>query len=52
MTDTPQHIYELQLKLWLSKAPMERLHQSMINNDAIFKSWREVKPTALNSPKN
>lgn len=50
MNDTPQHIYDLQLKLWLAKSPGERLRQLMIDNDALFKFWRETKP-AKNSPK-
>ena len=43
MTDTPQHIYDLQLKLWLAKSPGERLHQLMKDNDALFKFWKEAK---------
>lgn len=35
MNDTPQHIKELQLKNWLSKPPMERLKQMMIDNEAL-----------------
>ena len=51
MTDTPQHIYDLQLKLWLSKPPMERLRQFMIDNDALYKFWGEVKPSTEKSNK-
>ena len=43
MTDTPQHIYDLQLKLWLAKSPAERLNQLMMDNDALFKFWKEAK---------
>ena len=43
MTDTPQHIYELQLKLWLSKPPGERLYQFLIDNDAMLNALRETK---------
>lgn len=39
MTDTPQHIKELQLKIWLSKSPMERLKQFMEDNAALAKFW-------------
>ena len=39
MTDTPQHIKDLQLKIWLSKPPMERLRQMMEDNAALFKFW-------------
>jgi hypothetical protein len=37
MQDTPQHIKDLQLKIWLSKPPMERLRQFLIDNDAFFR---------------
>ena len=51
MTDTPQHIYDLQLKSWLAKPPMERLRQFMIDNDALYKFWAEVKPAAQTNDK-
>jgi hypothetical protein len=46
MNDTPQHIKELQLKIWLAKSPMERLHQLIMDNDTLFKFWGAVKPQA------
>lgn len=39
MTDTPEHIKALQLKIWLSKPPMERLRQMMEDNEALMKFW-------------
>jgi hypothetical protein len=39
MTDTPQHIKELQLKIWLSKSPMERLRQTLEDNGALLQFW-------------
>jgi hypothetical protein len=39
MTDTPQHIKELQLKIWLSKSPMERLKQTLEDNVALLQFW-------------
>jgi hypothetical protein len=36
MTDTPQHIHDLQLELWLQKSPGERLLQGLKNNEAVF----------------
>jgi hypothetical protein len=45
MTDTPQHIKDIQLKIWLSKSPMERLKQMMLDNDALFKFWANTKKT-------
>ncbi|HEY6977679.1 MAG TPA: hypothetical protein VH396_15380 [Chitinophagaceae bacterium] len=43
MTDTPRHIKELQLKIWLSKLPAERLKQFLEDNDALFKFWKKAK---------
>jgi hypothetical protein len=39
MTDTPQHIKELQLKIWLSKSPMERLKQTLESNGQLLHFW-------------
>jgi len=39
MTDTPEHIKALQLKIWLAKPPMERLRQMMEDNEALMKFW-------------
>ena len=33
MSDTPKHIKELQLQLWLAKTPGERLLQFLTDND-------------------
>lgn len=43
MTDTPEHIRDLQLKLWLSKSPGERLYQFIMDNDAMYQALREFK---------
>jgi hypothetical protein len=43
MTDTPQHIKELQLKLWLQKTPGERLYQAIIDIEAMRKALRDAK---------
>lgn len=43
MTDTPQHIKDLQLQGWLSKTPGERLYQFLIDNDVMYKALREYK---------
>jgi hypothetical protein len=48
MTDTPQHIKDLQLKIWLSKTPMERLYQSMKDNEDLITFWKVVKPVSEN----
>ena len=44
MTDTPEHIKALQLKIWLSKTPEQRLHQMLVDNEALFHFWNNVKP--------
>ncbi len=43
MNDTPEEIKALQLKIWLSKPPMERLRQMMKDNEDLMKFWREAK---------
>jgi hypothetical protein len=43
MTDTPQHIKDLQLKLWLSKTPGERLYQAIKDIDDMRKALRDAK---------
>ena len=46
MNDTPTHIKELQLKIWLSKTPGERLYQFLVDNDKMFQAMREFKNTS------
>jgi hypothetical protein len=41
--DTPQHIKDLQLKIWLSKPPMERLRQMMENNAMLYQFWSKAR---------
>ena len=43
MTDTPQHIKDIQLKIWLSKTPGERLRQFLIDNEALYLAWKKTK---------
>lgn len=43
MTDTSKEIKDLQLKIWLSKPPGERLRQQLIDNEQLFKFWAEMK---------
>ncbi len=43
MTDTPQHIKDLQLKIWLSKPPGERLKQFLIDNEDFYRFCKQVK---------
>jgi len=41
MGDTPQHIKDLQLQIWLSKTPAERLRQFLLDNEVLFSVWSE-----------
>jgi hypothetical protein len=43
MTDTPQHIKDLQLKLWLSQSPMERLKQTLESNGQLLQFWSSAR---------
>ena len=43
MTDTPQHMKDLQLKLWMQKTPGERLYQFLLDNDAMLNALRKAK---------
>ncbi len=47
MTDTPQHIQDLQLKLWLQKSPGERLLQGLKNNETIFLLFKSAREEML-----
>ena len=50
MTDTPEYIKELQLKLWLSKSPEERLLQFVRENDAWWEAIKEAKKNLQSNP--
>lgn len=43
MTDTPKHVQQIQLKLWLAKTPGERLLQFLTDNDAMYKAILKAK---------
>lgn len=43
MNDTPRHIKNLQLKIWLSKSPAERLRQFLTDNEALQKFWEKYR---------
>ena len=43
MNDTPEHIRKLQLNIWLSKSPEERLRQMMESNAALMQFWANAK---------
>ena len=42
-SDTPEHVKEIQLKIWLSKTPYERLRIYMEDNDAMMRLWSNAK---------
>jgi hypothetical protein len=50
MNDTPQHIKELQLKIWLSKSPAERLKQFMEDNTSLFQFWNMARKSDFKTP--
>ena len=43
MEDTPKHIKKIQLQIWLSKPPAERLLQAIQDNEAQFAFWKQAK---------
>jgi len=43
MTDTPSQIKALQTEIWLSKSPMERLRQMMVDNESLFRFWSTAR---------
>jgi hypothetical protein len=43
VNDTPEHIKQLQLELWLKKSPGERLYQAIKDIDDMRKALRDVK---------
>lgn len=52
MTDTPQFIKDIQLRIWLAKPPMERLKQMMEDNEELFRFWSygiNLKSSKINS---
>jgi hypothetical protein len=50
MDDTPQHIKDLQLQIWLSKPPMERLRQFLVDNEALYQFWDSNKAAENTQP--
>jgi hypothetical protein len=52
MNDTPQDIKDLQLKIWLSKSPMERLKQMMENNTSLYQFWANTRKVYKDKDEN
>ena len=42
-SDTPDHVKEIQLQIWLSKTPYERLKTFMDDNEAMLKAFDKFK---------
>ena len=49
MQDTPEHIKQIQLDIWLAKSPSERLEQFILDNDDLFKLWEQAKAQLLSN---
>jgi hypothetical protein len=43
MNDTSPDVKRIQLEIWLSKPPMERLRLTLEDNDALFALWDSLK---------
>jgi hypothetical protein len=43
MNDTPQHIKDLQLQIWLSKSPEERLLLTLKSNADMLRFWASAR---------
>ncbi len=43
MTDTPDHIKKIQLEIWLSKSPAERIKQFLDDNEMLYRFWDNAK---------
>ena len=46
MSDTPEHVRALQLKIWLAKSPGERLLRALQDNEVLYLFWKEAKEAA------
>ena len=49
MTDTPKHVQEIQLKIWLDITPGERLFQFLTDNDVMYKAILKAKEEIKNN---
>ena len=47
MEDTSPEIKKLQLAIWLSKPPQERLRIALEDNEAQFALWNELKKNLI-----
>jgi len=51
MIDTIVNIKKLQLEIWLKKRPEQRLHQTLVDNEALFLFWKNAKTNIEKIPK-
>ena len=49
MRDTPKHVQEIQLKIWLDKTPGERLFQFLTDNNVMYKAILKAKEEIKNN---
>ena len=49
MRDTPKHVQEIQLKIWLDKTRGERLFQFLTDNDVLYKAILKAKEDIKNN---
>lgn len=47
MEDTPKYIKKIQLQIWLSKPPAERLRQAIQDNEALYTFWKQAQAELL-----
>lgn len=50
MEDTSEHVKKLQLEIWLTKPPKERLRLTLQHNDELYAFWNGTKKKS--SPDN
>ncbi|ASU33462.1 hypothetical protein [Mucilaginibacter xinganensis] len=43
MNDTPEHVKQKQLEIWLSKPLQERLRLTLVMNDELYGFWNNAK---------
>lgn len=51
MEDTSKYIKKIQLQIWLSKPPAERLQIAIQDNEAQFAFWKQAKLELLSGKK-
>jgi hypothetical protein len=52
MNDTPEHVKQKQLEIWLSKPVEERLRLTLTMNDDLYGFWNAAKKNKAKSDPN